>query len=86
MAKFYGIGTGPGDSELVTVKAVNTIKRLDISMLFVFSSFNNVQNLFFMFSSCFSVIIFTNFFCSKYLQKPNIVVTFFKFYIYSIVF
>lgn len=30
MAKFYGIGTGPGDSELVTVKAVNTIKRLDI--------------------------------------------------------
>lgn len=30
MAKFYGIGTGPGDSELVTVKAVNTIKKLDI--------------------------------------------------------
>ena len=30
MAKFYGIGTGPGDSELVTVKAVNTIKNLDI--------------------------------------------------------
>ena len=24
MAKFYGIGTGPGDSSLVTVKAVNT--------------------------------------------------------------
>ena len=30
MAKFYGIGAGPGDSELVTVKAVNTIKKLDI--------------------------------------------------------
>ncbi|MEG2246613.1 MAG: cobalt-factor II C(20)-methyltransferase [Paraclostridium sp.] len=30
MAKFYGIGTGPGDKELVTVKAVNTIKNLDI--------------------------------------------------------
>lgn len=30
MAKFYGIGTGPGDSSLVTVKAVNTFKKLDI--------------------------------------------------------
>ncbi|QZY57428.1 cobalt-factor II C(20)-methyltransferase [Crassaminicella profunda] len=30
MSKFYGIGTGPGDSSLVTVKAVNTIKQLDI--------------------------------------------------------
>ena len=30
MAKFYGIGTGPGDSSLVTVKAVNTLKILDI--------------------------------------------------------
>ena len=30
MAKFYGIGTGPGDSSLVTVKAVNTFKILDI--------------------------------------------------------
>ena len=30
MAKFYGIGTGPGDSTLVTVKAVNTFKILDI--------------------------------------------------------
>ena len=30
MAKFYGIGTGPGDSSLVTVKAVNTLKNLDI--------------------------------------------------------
>ena len=30
MAKFYGIGTGSGDSTLVTIKAVNTIKMLDI--------------------------------------------------------
>ena len=30
MAKFYGIGTEPGDSSLVTVKAVNTFKILDI--------------------------------------------------------
>ena len=30
MASFYGIGVGPGDSELLTVKAVNTIKKLDI--------------------------------------------------------
>ena len=30
MAKFYGIGTGPGDRTLVTIKAVNTIKMLDI--------------------------------------------------------
>ena len=30
MANFYGIGTGPGDSSLVTVKAVNTFKILDI--------------------------------------------------------
>lgn len=30
MAKFYGIGTGPGDSSLVTVKAVDTLKNLDI--------------------------------------------------------
>ena len=30
MAKFYGIGTGPEDSTLVTIKAVNTIKMLDI--------------------------------------------------------
>jgi len=30
MAKFYGIGIGPGDSELVTIKAANTIKSLDI--------------------------------------------------------
>lgn len=30
MATFYGIGVGPGDSELMTVKAVNTLKRIDI--------------------------------------------------------
>lgn len=30
MAKFYGIGTGPGDSALVTVKAVDTLRNLDI--------------------------------------------------------
>ncbi|WP_302117911.1 cobalt-factor II C(20)-methyltransferase [uncultured Limosilactobacillus sp.] len=30
MASFYGIGVGPGDSELLTVKAINTIKKLDI--------------------------------------------------------
>ncbi|MGL5693500.1 MAG: cobalt-factor II C(20)-methyltransferase [Peptostreptococcaceae bacterium] len=30
MAKFYGIGTGPGDSALVTIKAVETIRELDI--------------------------------------------------------
>lgn len=30
MAKFYGIGTGPGDSDLVTVKAVKTLENLDI--------------------------------------------------------
>ncbi|MCR1822260.1 cobalt-factor II C(20)-methyltransferase [Terrisporobacter muris] len=30
MAKFYGIGTGPGDRSLVTVKAINTLKNIDI--------------------------------------------------------
>ncbi|CAH2212035.1 cobalt-factor II C(20)-methyltransferase [Tepidibacter aestuarii] len=30
MSKFYGIGTGPGDSSLLTIKAVNTLKELDI--------------------------------------------------------
>lgn len=29
-ASFYGIGVGPGDSELLTVKAVKTIKQLDV--------------------------------------------------------
>ena len=28
--KFYGIGVGPGDSELLTVKAVNTLQKLDV--------------------------------------------------------
>lgn len=30
MSKFYGIGVGPGDSSLLTLKAVDTIKKLDI--------------------------------------------------------
>ncbi|MDF2594092.1 MAG: precorrin-2 C(20)-methyltransferase [Clostridia bacterium] len=30
MAKFYGIGTGPGDSSLLTLKAVETLGGLDI--------------------------------------------------------
>lgn len=30
MAKFYGIGVGPGDSKLVTVQAVETLKNIDI--------------------------------------------------------
>lgn len=30
MASFYGIGVGPGDSQLLTVKAVETIKQLDV--------------------------------------------------------
>ena len=30
MASFYGIGVGPGDSELLTVKAINTIKNSDV--------------------------------------------------------
>lgn len=30
MAKFYGIGTGPGDPSLVTIKAVETLKKIDI--------------------------------------------------------
>ena len=28
--KLYGIGTGPGDPELLTIKAVNTIKKCDV--------------------------------------------------------
>ena len=28
--KFYGVGVGPGDSELLTVKAVNVIKNADV--------------------------------------------------------
>lgn len=30
MAAFYGIGVGPGDSDLLTLKAANTLKTLDI--------------------------------------------------------
>ena len=30
MAIFYGIGTGPGDSSLLTVKAVDTLKNIDV--------------------------------------------------------
>ncbi|MDE5167255.1 cobalt-factor II C(20)-methyltransferase [Paenibacillus larvae] len=30
MAKFYGIGTGPGNSELLTMKAVHTLEKLDV--------------------------------------------------------
>ena len=30
MAKFYGIGVGPGDSELVTIKASRLLEDLDI--------------------------------------------------------
>lgn len=28
--KFYGVSVGPGDPELITVKAVNTIKKCSI--------------------------------------------------------
>ena len=27
---FYGIGVGPGDPELLTVKAINAIKKVDV--------------------------------------------------------
>ena len=30
MSKFYGIGVGPGDSSLLTIKAVNILKEIDI--------------------------------------------------------
>ncbi|MEG0250442.1 MAG: cobalt-factor II C(20)-methyltransferase [Peptostreptococcus sp.] len=29
-AKFYGIGVGPGDSELLTIKAVKTLEKIDV--------------------------------------------------------
>ena len=29
-ATFYGIGVGPGDPELLTVKAINALKRIDV--------------------------------------------------------
>lgn len=30
VGKFYGIGVGPGDPELITVKAVNVLKNIDV--------------------------------------------------------
>ncbi len=30
MSKFYGIGVGVGDPEMLTIKAVNALKELDI--------------------------------------------------------
>ena len=33
MGRFYGIGTGPGDSQLMTVKGVKTLHKLDILYL-----------------------------------------------------
>ena len=30
IGKFYGIGVGPGDPELITVKAVNILKNIDV--------------------------------------------------------
>ena len=30
MAKLYGIGVGPGDAELLTIKAVKTIEKCDV--------------------------------------------------------
>ena len=31
--RFYGIGTGPGDSQLLTIKAAKTLDKLDILYL-----------------------------------------------------
>lgn len=33
MAKFYGIGVGPGDPELLTLKAAKILKEIDVLML-----------------------------------------------------
>ena len=30
MNKFYGIGVGPGDPELITLKALNVLEKVDI--------------------------------------------------------
>lgn len=30
MTKFYGIGTGPGDSDLLTIRGKNTLEKIDI--------------------------------------------------------
>ena len=31
--KFYGIGVGVGDPEEITIKAINTLKKLDVVIL-----------------------------------------------------
>ena len=31
--KFYGIGVGVGDPEEITLKAINTLKKLDVVIL-----------------------------------------------------
>lgn len=33
MAKFYGIGVGPGDPELLTLKAVNILRTIDVLLM-----------------------------------------------------
>lgn len=33
MNKFYGIGVGVGDPEEITLKAINTLKKLDVVIL-----------------------------------------------------
>lgn len=33
MATFYGLGVGPGDRELVTIKAVNVLKNIDVLII-----------------------------------------------------
>ncbi|HEY8804185.1 MAG TPA: SAM-dependent methyltransferase, partial [Clostridium sp.] len=30
MAKLYGVGVGPGDKELLTIKAIKTIGKCDV--------------------------------------------------------
>ena len=39
----YGIGVGPGDPELMTLKAINTIKACDISALFYIQIYINIR-------------------------------------------
>lgn len=33
MSKFYGIGVGPGDEKLLTIKAVETLEKLDVLLI-----------------------------------------------------
>ena len=33
LGKFYGIGVGVGDTEEITLKAINTLKKLDVVIL-----------------------------------------------------